>query len=103
MIGLVPIANDPLPAVAPGEVPGVIGDTGASIGAGKFNGELGTLGLKTGGGGGGAPIAPICASATAHPVKEPTAASVSRNIQRARMTDAIDMGSSLFAMPEPCG
>jgi hypothetical protein len=103
VIGLVPIANDPLPAVVPGDVPGVVGDTGASIGAGKFNGALGTLGLKVGGGGGGEPIAPICASAAAHPAKAPTAASVSRNASLAWMMDVIDMARSSFATPHPDG
>lgn len=49
----------------PGRVPGVVGDTGVSIGAGTISGALGVLGLKTGGGGGGGANAPTCATAVA--------------------------------------
>ena len=73
--GLVPLLSTPLPAVVPGNVPGVVGDTGVSIGAGTISGALGVLGLKTGGGGGGGANAPTCATAVAAPAKTSTAAS----------------------------
>lgn len=63
MTGFVPVVSAPLPAIVPGIVPGVVGDTGVSVGAGTINGAVGVLGLKIGGGGGGAPMAPIWASA----------------------------------------
>lgn len=61
------MASAPLPAVVPGEVPGVVGDTGTCVGAGRVKGALGVLGLKTGGGGAG--NAPTWASAVAKPAQ----------------------------------
>lgn len=71
--GFVPLVRAPLAAVVPGSVPGVVGDTGVSIGAGTVMGALGGI-LKTGGGGGGAPIAPIWAVAETAPAKTRMAA-----------------------------
>jgi hypothetical protein len=72
--GLVLLVSAPLPAVMPGSVPGVVGDTGVSIGGGTISGALGVLGLKIGGGGGGGANAPTCATAVAAPAKTGMAA-----------------------------